>query len=222
MIYATLAVLMGLGLVLFGIGGAVDGGLLNAFQDDKGSVSDVNKQQLQSAEAKVKANRESAQAWANLARVRLSRARAIGYDANQNAFTEAGKEELREADRAWQKSLSLTEKPDANTAAIIISAYLEGGLNDLKQAVRAQEIVLDARPKPTSEQFAQYAALAYQAGQFEKGDLAAAKAVSLAPRAQRKNLKQQLAQVKTQVITKSAQEASQAGGGSAPAAPAAP
>src|ERR671916_3030597 len=36
-VYLTLAVLMGGGLVLFGIGGDVSGGLLNAFESDGGT-----------------------------------------------------------------------------------------------------------------------------------------------------------------------------------------
>ncbi|HMS72244.1 MAG TPA: hypothetical protein PKB03_04350 [Baekduia sp.] len=208
-IYATLAILMGGGLVLFGVGGAVDGGLLNAFQGDQSSVTDVNKEQLKEAEAKVRANRDSAEAWASLAKVRLARARAIGYDPNQDAFTEEGLNELREADRAWQKSLELSDKPDATTAAVMITAYLQGALDEPKEAVRAQEIILEARKKPDSTDFAQYAVLAFEAGQLDKGDRAVAKAVSLAPRAQRKNLREQLAQAKTRAITQSAQEASQ-------------
>jgi hypothetical protein len=196
-IYATLAVLMGGGLVLFGIGGATSGGLVDAFNSNGGSsVSELNSDQLEAAEAKVRANRDSARAWGDLARVRVARARQIGFDQNQGAFTEEGKAELREADRAWQMAVKLAKKPDPNVAALMIGVYGEGALNEPKEAVRAQEYVLDARDKVTSEQYASYAVLAYQAGQIPKGDLAAKRSVALAPRAQRKNLKQQLEQVK--------------------------
>jgi len=209
-IYATLAILMGGGLVLFGIGGATNGGLVDAFNSDGStSVSQLNKDQLKKAEAAVRANRESAKAWADLARVRLSRAREVGFDPNKNAFTEQGKDELREADRAWQQVIALSKKPDPNVAALMVSVYSEGALNEPKEAVRAQEFVLESRPKLTSDQYAQYAVLAYQASQLAKGDLAAKRAVALAPRAQRKNLKEQLDQVKTQIITQQAQQAQQ-------------
>lgn len=221
-IYATLALLMGGGLVFFGIGGATNGGLFDAFGGNNGtSVSDLSKKQLEQAEAKVRANRESAAAWAALARVRLNRARQVGYDPQTQAYTEQGKNELRQADRAWQKVIALSKKPDGNVAALMIGVYAPGALNDPKEAVRAQEYVLESRPKITSEQYAQYALLAYQASQLPKGDLAAKKAVALAPRAQRKNLKQQLEQYKTQVLTQAAQQAQQSSGsgGTSPLTP---
>ncbi len=212
-IYATLALLMGGGLVFFGIGGATNGGLFDAFGGDGGtSVSELNQKQLKAAEAKVRANRESPAAWGALARVRLSRAAEIGLDREKNAFTEEGKAELRKADEAWQKAIDLAKTPDPNVAAVMINAYAEGALNEPKEAVRAQEFVLAGRPKISSNEYARYALLAYQASQLPKGDLAAKKAVALAPRAQRKALKEQLEQVKTQILTQAAQQAQQSSG----------
>lgn len=219
-IYSALAILMGGGLIFFGIGGATNGGLFDALGTNKGSsVSELNKQQLAQAEKRVRANRASAAAWGNLARVRVSRAREVGYDAQQQAFTEAGKVELREADRAWQKAIALAKKPDANVAALMVGIYAAGGLDQPKEAVRADEFILAASKQPTSDQYARYAVLAYQAGQLPKGDLAAKRAVQLAPRAQRKSLKAQLAQIKTQVLTQSAQDAAGQSGTPNPLSP---
>lgn len=206
-IYATLALLMGGGLVLFGIGGATDGGLLNAFDNQGASVNELGLEQVRKAEKKVRADRENAQAWAELARARVSRAATVGLDRTQGKYTEKGLAELAEADRAWQKALALTDKPDPNVATLMVQAYGQGGLNQPKDAVRTFEIALADRDKPTAEQYAQYAVLAYQASQITKGDKAAARAVELTDKPKRRRLEKQLEQYKTQIITQQAQEA---------------
>lgn len=219
-IYATLALLMGGGLVFFGIGSATSGGLFDALGGDGGSsVSELNQKQLKAAEAKVRANREDPAAWGALARVRLSRAAEIGLDKEKGAYTEEGKAELRKADQAWQKAIDLAKTPDPLVAAVMISAYAPGALDEPKEVVRAKEFVLASRAKPTSEEYAVYAQMAYLASQLPKGDLAAKKAVALAPRAQRKNLKAQLEQVKTQILTQAAQQASGSSGSQSPLTP---
>ena len=76
-VYLTLAILMGGGLVLFGIGGSVSGGLFDALGLTDGSsgsatggrdtLEDVEKR----AAAQVRANPRNAPAWAELARTRF-------------------------------------------------------------------------------------------------------------------------------------------------------
>jgi hypothetical protein len=78
----------------------------------------------------------------------------------------------------------------------MVQAFSPTGLSRPAKAVAAQEIVVDANP-PSAGQYSTLAVLAYQAGQTRKGDLAADKAVSLAPKDQRALLKQQLQQQKT-------------------------
>jgi hypothetical protein len=72
----------------------------------------------------------------------------------------------------------------------MIQAFGPAGLNKLDKAVRALEIVVER--KPTPQLYVQLAALAYQAGQTRKGDLAGKKALSLAPKDDREQLKGQL------------------------------
>lgn len=223
-IYLSLAILMGGGLVFFGIGGGTDGGL-DAFSGQKQSVSDVQKKELTAAEGAVRADRQSAAAWQRLARVRFLQAQGTGFDQDQGVFTDQGKAHLAEADRAWQEALRLTKKPDPNIAALMVQAYGPGGLAQPKDAVAAFEFVLAAR-QPTSEMYMQYAALAYQAGQMQKGDLAGQRAVALAPKLQRDNVKQQVAQLKQSVLQQQIQQAQQQSGSggttTTPAAPATP
>ena len=73
-IYLSLAILMGGGLVLFGIGGATSGGLVDAIQGNSGSVdaSDVFEKRVDALEKRVQANPRDAAAWNELASVRFS------------------------------------------------------------------------------------------------------------------------------------------------------
>ena len=69
--------------------------------------------------------------------------------------------------------------------------------------------------RPAFGDYAQLAALAYGAGQTRKGDLAAERAVELAPKDRREEIKSALEAQKTQAATSAAQGAA----GSTPATP---
>jgi hypothetical protein len=182
-IYLGLAILMGGGLILFGIGGAGNGGLLDAFNNDKGSVStsDVFKKRVADAEAAVRLRPTDAKAWADLTRVRYQEAGSgDGFDQTQNTFTDAGIAQLRGAASAWDRYLTLTKTPDPNLAILMVSAFSDGALNEPDKAVSAMEIYLDGQSAPTPSLYVQYATLAYQAGQTRKAQLASDKAIELA------------------------------------------
>lgn len=206
-IYLWLAILMGGGLILFGIGTGGTGGLFDAFSgggsDASTQVSDAEKQ----ASRTVRLHPTDAQAWAALTRARFQTA-GLGdnYDTSANTFTDAGREKLTSAATAWQRYLRLEpKKPDAALARLMAQAYSEVGLNQPSQAADALEIVSEVQPSAASySQFAQYS---YLASEVRKGDLAAAKAVQLAPDAQKKLVRRQLAAVKRQIIQQQLQEA---------------
>jgi hypothetical protein len=193
-IYLTLALLMGGGLVLFGIGGATNGGLLDAFKSGAGSTSanDIFQKRVTAAERQVKLRPTDATAWANLTRVRFQQA-SVGDGFNQAAgtFTAKGKAELSRADAAWTKYLTLTKKPDDTVASLMVQAFSSFGLSKPDKAVRAMEIILDAR-QPTAPLYVQLAALAYEAGQTRKAELASQKAIQLAPADSKEQIKAQL------------------------------
>ena len=93
-IYLGLALLMGGGLVLLGIGGNQNGGgLLDAFTNGGGSAdTGVFGDRRKAAEKKVQANRQDATAWAALARARYQEASAGGgVDAATGVFTAEGR-----------------------------------------------------------------------------------------------------------------------------------
>ena len=193
-IYLGLAVLMGGGLVLFGVGGATSGGLLDAFKADSGStsVSDVFQKRVDAAEHGVKIRPADPRAWAELTRVRFQQAgTGDGFDQNNGVFTDKGKDELRQTEAAWDKYLTLTKQPDGNVATLMVQAFGQAGLNEPDKAVNAMEIVLDGR-KATGPLYVQLAALAYEAGQTRKAELASKKALQLTPKDDQEQIKAQL------------------------------
>jgi hypothetical protein len=208
-VYVTLAVLMGGGLVLFGIGGSVSGGLIDAITGSQGS-SPVGSGEFQSrataAQKKAEANPKDAAAWAEAARARYQLALTSDYfDQNTGEFNDAGRQQLQVAADNWQKHLALNPKhPDSSVARQMVQVY-SSGLNDPAKAVEAQEIVTEDRA--TSSTFATLAILAYNAGQTRKGDLARDKALSLADKDQRETLKSDLDQAKQQALASQVQNA---------------
>src|SRR3982751_5247856 len=75
-IYVFLALLMGGGLIFFGIGGSTNGGLLDAFKDDGGGTRapKLAAQKVDKAEKKVQLNRADAAAWAALTKAQYQQA----------------------------------------------------------------------------------------------------------------------------------------------------
>jgi hypothetical protein len=211
-VYITLAVIMGAGLVLFGIGGAVSGGLLDAITQNGGSAStgvSTFQKRVTTAEQAARAHPKDAQAWSDLARARFQLASAgDNYNQQTGQYSAQGKQQLAAAGTAWQKHLALAgNHPDDRVAGVMVQAY--SVLGDGAHAVQAQEVITEARPRATT--FATLAILAYEAGQTRTGDLARGKALDLAPKDQRNTIKAQIDEAKTQA-------ASQAGQNAAPSA----
>jgi tetratricopeptide (TPR) repeat protein len=200
-VYLSLAILMGGGLVLFGIGGDVQGGLFDAFdsQNQTGAADDVVQQRLEDAERRVRADRQDPAAWAALADVRFQIANnGEGYNPTVGAYTDEGKAQLQQARRAWEQHLALTDKPDTDLANKMALALGQAGLQDYDAAVAALEVVIDADEEPSAARYAQLAILAEQAGQSRKSTLAEQRAIELTPKDQRDQVKAQIALGKQQ------------------------
>jgi hypothetical protein len=198
-VYLGLAVLMGGGLVLFGVGaGNGLGGLLNAFTGNgSGSnQSSVVGQQERTAMKAVNVDPSSAQAWSALVQARWTAASQAGSSTTTGVvFTAAGKKELAGTVQAWQRYLQLTKTPDPNLA--LLGARANGYLGNYAGAAAAWELEVAANPNQLKP-YECLAVSAYAAKQNRKGDLAASKAISLVPKAQRALLKTQIQQAKTQ------------------------
>ncbi len=82
----------------------------------------------------------------------------------------------------------------------MVRAYGPDGLANYPEAVRAMEIVIEARgDQATPALYAQLAILAHGAKQERKSTLAQAKAVELAPKADREQVKSQIELAKNQL-----------------------
>lgn len=195
-VYATLAFLMAAGLILFGVGSGLAGGLVDAINDNGGSTSGNSAltKQADTLEKRVRTNPQSQADWAKLARTHFQIA-AGSIDQNTGQYSKDGRTELAEAAAAWNRYLALNpEKPDATVAALMVQTFVQ--LNQAGKAADAQEIVTSTRPNRNA--YIQLAKLAYVAGQARKGDLAAAKALDLTPKDLRGTVKDQLDQAKKQ------------------------
>ena len=192
-VYLMLAILMGGGLVLFGIGGDVSGGLFDAFSDRSSSGNSLVEDRIEENEDTVEANPKDKAALQALVRdwYQLANDEA---DPNTRQYTEEGLERLAEADVAWQGYLKAVKKPEPSLASLMTQAYGPNALNQPADAAEAAEIVATADPNAQAYlQLVQYAALA---GQDRKADLAGKKAIELAPKAQRSTVKTLVEQAK--------------------------
>jgi len=196
-VYLGLAILIGAGLVLFGVGtGTGGGGLLNGIGGGSNNQNSVVSQQEKAALKQIKSNPNDPSAWASLVQARWTSAgQGSNFNATSGQFTAAGKKELAAATQAWQRYLTLTKTPDPNLAVLAARAY--GAQGDYAGMAGAWEIETAANPGQLKG-FECLAVSAYAAKQARKGDLAMAKALSLAPKAQRTLLKTQIQQAKKQ------------------------
>lgn len=211
-IYLWLAILMGGGLVLFGIGTGIEGGgLLDVFSNSGSDTSAQVSRAETRANRAIRLNPRDPEAWAALARARYQTA-GLGenYNSETNTFTDAGREKLQSASAAWQRYLSLEPRRiDVSLARLMAGAYDQAGLDQPAEAAAAMEIVTEVEPSAAA--YGALAQYAYLAGQMRKGDLAATKAVELAPEAQQRLVRRQLADIRDQILQQRLQEAVERG-----------
>ncbi|HEX4806448.1 MAG TPA: hypothetical protein VFU94_11165 [Conexibacter sp.] len=213
-IYLGLAVLMGGGLLLFGIGtGTGQGGFFDIFKGNGSSTSAQVSSAETSATRQVRLHPQDPRAWYALT---YARYQSAGYDNTLNGgnggFTAAGRKKLASASTAWQRYLTLDPNhPNPTLARLMANAYSQVGLNQPADAATAMEIVTEQQPSEQS--FAALAEFAYLANQLRKGDLAAARAVSLAPSAQQRLLRTNLANIRRQVTQRGGRSSGGSSGG---------
>jgi tetratricopeptide (TPR) repeat protein len=195
-IYLGLAIILGGGLVLFGVGtGSGNGGLLNAFGGGSNNQTSLINSAEKTALKQTQKNPSDPAAWAALETARYQNASSSGFNTATGTYTTAGKKELANATDAWQKYLALTKSPSNNLAIFAGNAY--GTLGQYANSAAAWEIATQSDPSSVKS-FECLAMTAYAAQQTRKGDLAAAKASSMVPKASRKTVSSQIALAKTQ------------------------
>jgi hypothetical protein len=207
--YLLLAVLMGGGLVLFGIGGGTSGGLLDAFKGGGGgsSQNSLIEQRIQTAQKQLRLNPQNQAALSEMVRSNYQLAQAK-EDPNSGAFTADAKKNLEQASTAWKRYLATNpEKPDITLASFMLQAYGEFGLNQASNAEKAAEIV--AAQQNSSAAYVQLVRYATLSGDTRTQKLAHQKALDLAPKGQRGSVKKLLDQAEAP-----SSSSSQTGGGS--------
>ena len=190
-IYLGLALIFLLGFVGFGVGvGGGGGGLINALTENKGSNSASFAARVASAQKRVKREPNNPKAWASLVEAQLHQASEETYsDPTTGQFTSKGKQLLAQISRSWSTYLTLEpHNPSAQLAQRMLAIYGEEGLNKPGEEVAALQIVLPTKP-PSAALFADLAEYSYKAHDVSQGDLASAKALSLAPASERKRIK---------------------------------
>ncbi len=196
-IYIGLALLMGVGFVGFGVGSFGGGGLFSAATNNEGSNAASFASKIKKYEKITKQQPRNLSAWEELAKNLLHEAGGEEFTTPQGVVTSQGRDLYIRASHAWNSYIALNpKKPSAELAQLMLNVYGEGGLNQPEKAVEVLQIVVTDRP--TASYYGQLAVYAYKAHEDRVGDLSAAKAVSLAPAAQRKGLKKQLAELKKQ------------------------
>ena len=208
-VYGGLALLLGLGLVAFGIGGATSGGLVDAIGGSGGSNSSAYSDQAKALTKKVTADPTDEAAWAALTKARVQQASIIGYDQATQSYNAAGKAELQKGAASWQKYLALSpKKPDDRVASLMVNAYGPGGLNEPAKSAAALKVVIEGRG-PSAALYSQLAVLAYLAGDKRESSIAEQRALELTPADKRKLVAAQLAAQRTQIDSAKAQAAQQ-------------
>ena len=213
--YVGLALLMGGGLVLSGIGSDASGGLLDALVGGNGSSSDTSsakkpfQNQIKAADLKLRANPNDAAALTTLVRAHFGLAGLEQTENNgQVAYSQKGVDELRTAERAWGRYIATDpEKIDTGVAATALALYGILGPPDAKNRERyvrpAQEI---ASQTNTPDAYITLVEVATKAGDTRTAGLAERKALSLAQTKDEKTtVKNRIAEVKATAASGTAQ-----------------
>ena len=194
-IYAFLALLMGGGLVLLGIGGAGNGGLLDAIGigGDSGSGDPQYEQQISDDEAKLEQDPQNTAAMLDLLRTHYLSATSSGVETDastgQISISPDAHTELEDAAAVWQRYLkSDPDRPNTSAATNAVQVYQL--LGDASGAAEAQQIVADAQKSAAA--YGQLAFYLYADFKFKEADAAADKAVAAADSSQRKTVKQSM------------------------------
>lgn len=205
-IYALLAVLMGGGLIFFGIGSDVQGGLFDAFSDSSGSGSSFSSD-ADEVEKKLKKDPNNEDLLAQLVRLRYTAGNSgIQVDSSgRQVVTADARGEFEKAADAWDRYLKAAQgEPNPNVAQLaanlsFLLAQTSTGADEadanLERAAEAQKVVAQNRPSVGS--LSTLSTYLYFTLDFKGGDAAKQKALAEAPsKGQRKSVEQQLASVR--------------------------
>ncbi len=198
-IYLGLAILIGGGLILFGVGtGTGGGGLLNGLTGNGSSSGQSNAvdQATKAALKLTRLNPSSASAWSQLEQAYWEAAhQSSDYDSSTGAYSTDGTKQLANATDAWQRYVSLTKAPSADAAFLAAEAY--AAQSRYSEEASAWQYVIASDPR-AAKGYECLAFSAYAAKDTRVGNIAAQKAIKLAPKLDRLQLEQDLKASKTE------------------------
>ena len=204
-VYGGLALLIGLGLVGFGIGTGFNfGGIFTAAANGGGAGGTGNvalQKELTKAQRRVRADPGSAAAWLAVGTAAYGIAELPANYVPNSGFTKTGFVELKTVKQAWQHYAALAPANPSNVFAnevVIAFGSAPGGIQDWATAESAQEIVTQLAPTYSEYEYLAY--FAYLAKEISRGDLAAARAVAVAPKAQKNQIAASLENIKTSAL----------------------
>lgn len=186
-VYAILAVLMGLSLFLV-IGGFNLAELFNS-NGSSGDAAKPYQEQAERIEVKLKKEPEDPNLLLSLTRAQINagNAQAEVEPNGERVFTTEGLQEYQKAYQSWTEYLKATDEPNAGLALIVgpmlfqlaefSRSYPEAD-SRVKSATEAQEIVAEQRPNVNS--LTVLASYAYFTGDFDKAEKARKEAKKLA------------------------------------------
>jgi hypothetical protein len=195
--YLMLAVLMGGGLVLFGIGGDVSGGLFDAIGGNSsgGSGNEQLDKRIERQQERLKASPGSQAVLAELVRLNYQAASAQ-VPSGSTTIPDDAKDELRKAGAYWDRYVKATDgDPSPDLARLALFVFNEQGLN---QPAKAKDVarVLAANSNDT-QSYLLLVKYAGASGDKRTAQLATQKAIDLAPKGQRKQVEKLAKQLQT-------------------------
>lgn len=196
-IYMGLALLFGVGFIGFGVGvGGGGGGIINSLTSNEGSSGTVFAGEIKKYRKLTQEQPNNASAWEHLLNAQLHEAGNEAYVTRSGQLTSKGRELFVQVAHTWNSYLAVNSaKSNPELAQRMVAVFAKEGLNEPAAEVQVLQIVVAARPTSASY-YAALAEYAYMAHNTRVGDLAAEKAVSLAPAADQQRLKTELAALK--------------------------
>jgi hypothetical protein len=189
-VYLFLAVLIGVGLVGFGVGtGGNFGGLFNAASGG-GSSSTSNAsyvKALNRAKKHAASDPKSPAAWLAVGEAAYNLAELPSNYVVDSGFTKSGFAVLPEVKTAWDNYIALGPPKPSNYFAsevALVFGLPPSGIKDYVTLESAQEIV--AETDPTYANYLDLCDYAYLADEPDRAPLACQKAIAIAPAGQKK------------------------------------
>lgn len=232
-IYATLAVLLGGGLLFFGIGSDATGGLLDALgiRDSENDASKIYADEIATAQAALKKDPQNEAARLDLVSLYIQRGNQqleVNQQTGQSTATPEAATSYNLAADQWDLYLKSEPKnPDSGLALQLANSFFLMAQSassatdarvDVGNAAEAQQVAADENP--TVGNLNSLAVYLLYAGDFAAADTVISQAIAKAPGADRKDLQKQFDQVEKsarafekQVVTESKAQSQTGGSG---------